>query len=85
MEGRATDDLEYVGGGGLLLQGFAQFVQQPSVLDSNDGLGGKIADQLDLLLGERSDLLALDGDRTDKLLLLEHRCNEKVARATRLD
>jgi hypothetical protein len=26
--GRAADDLEHVGGGGLLLQGFAQFAEQ---------------------------------------------------------
>src|SRR5262245_1297980 len=41
---RAADDLKHVGSGGLLLQGFAQLVQQPSVLDGDDGLGGKIGD-----------------------------------------
>src|SRR5436190_24398265 len=29
VKGRAADDLEYVGGGGLLLQRFAQLVEQP--------------------------------------------------------
>ena len=42
IEGRAADDLEHVGGGGLLLQRFAQLVEQPGVLDGDDGLGRKI-------------------------------------------
>ena len=33
----------------------------------------KFCDQLDLLVGERSDLLAVDADRTDQLVVLEHR------------
>jgi hypothetical protein len=35
IERRAADDLEHVGGGRLLLQGFAQLVQQPRVFDSD--------------------------------------------------
>ena len=42
IEGRATDDLEHVGGGGLLLQRFAQLVEQAGVLDGDDGLRGEI-------------------------------------------
>ena len=38
IEGRAADDLEHVGGGGLLLQRFAQLVEQARVLDGDDGL-----------------------------------------------
>ena len=52
IDGRAADDLEHVGGGGLLLQGFAeivgalaQFVEQPRVLDGDHGLFGKIGQQ----------------------------------------
>ena len=52
IEGRAADDLEHVGGGGLLLQRFAQLVEQPRVLDGDDGLVGEGGDQLDLLVGE---------------------------------
>ena len=51
----------------------AQLVEQPRVLDGDDGLAGEILDQLDLLVGERSDLLAVDTDRTDQLVVLEHR------------
>ena len=76
IEGRAADDLEHVGGGGLLLQRFAQLVEQAGVLDGDDGLGGEVRDQLDLLVGERPHLLAVDGDGADKFVLLEHRHGE---------
>src|SRR6266536_1303869 len=72
--------LSNIGGGGLLLQGFAQifrslsqFVEQPRVLDGDDGLVCKTRDQLDLLVGERAYLGAIDGDPSDDLTLLEHR------------
>ena len=42
IERRAADDLEHVGGGGLLLQRLPQFVEQPRVLDGDDGLGGEV-------------------------------------------
>ncbi len=84
IAGRAADDLEHVGGGGLLLQRFrkivgalAQFVEQPRVLDGDDGLLGKVGDQLDLLVGERTDLVPEDGDGADKLAVLDHRNDEK--------
>ena len=58
IEGRAADDLEHVGGGGLLLQQtLAQLVEQPRVLDGDDGLGCEVRDQLDLLVGERTHLM----------------------------
>ena len=47
IEGRAADDLEHVGGGGLLLQrleivgALAQLVEQARVLDGDDGLLAK--------------------------------------------
>ena len=52
IESRAADHLEHVGGGGLLLQRFAQLVEQAGVLDGDDGLPCEILDQLDLLVGE---------------------------------
>ena len=73
IERRAADHLEHVGGGGLLLQRFAQLVEQPHVLDGDDGLPGEIAHQLDLLVGEQLDLLAVDVDGADYLVLLQHR------------
>ena len=42
IERRAADDLEHVGGGGLLLERFAQLVEQARVLDGDDGLRGEV-------------------------------------------
>ena len=59
IEGRAADDLEHVGGGRLLLERFAQLVEQPRVLDGDDSLGSKILYQIDLFVREWTDLLAV--------------------------
>src|SRR5262249_5154248 len=85
---RTGDDLQHLRGRRLLLQRFreirralAQLVEQPGILDGDDRLRGEVLHQLDLLVGERADLLAVDGDRTDQLILLEHRYDENSARA----
>ena len=41
----------------------------------------KFVHQLDLLVGERSHLLAIDGDGADQLVLLEHRHGDEASRA----
>ena len=63
---RGGDDLQHFRGRGLLLQGLAQiigalaqFLEQPRVLDGDDGLLGEVLDQRDLLVGERPHLLAV--------------------------
>src|SRR5262249_7959832 len=68
VECRAANDLEHVGGGRLLLQRFAQLVEQASILDGYDGLGGEILDQIYLLIVEGADLLAIDSDRTNQVV-----------------
>ena len=57
VEGRAADDLQHVGGRGLLLQRLAQFrgarlhlVEQADILDGDHRLVGEGLDQLDLLV-----------------------------------
>ena len=85
IEGRAADDLEHVGGGGLLLQRFAQLVEQPRVLDGDDGLGGEVRKQSDLLLGEGAHFLPVDGERADQLIILEHRHVDRRPRAAERD
>ena len=35
---RAADDVEYIRSGGLLLQGFAQFIEQPRIFVGRDVL-----------------------------------------------
>src|SRR5262249_21342530 len=58
--------------GSLLLQRFAQLVEQARVLDRDDGLVGEVLDQLDLLVSERAHLLAIDTDATNQVVVLEH-------------
>ena len=82
---RTADDLEHVGGGRLLLQRFAQLIEQPRVLDGDDGLRGKVRDKLDLLVGKRSYLLAVDDDAADQLAILEHRHEQHCARPSAVD
>src|SRR6516162_9755366 len=47
VERRAADHLEHVGGGGLLLQRFAQLVEQASVLDCDYRLVGECLNEFD--------------------------------------
>ena len=81
IAGRTTNNLEHIGGCGLLLQRLAQLVEQARVLDGDDGLGGEARQQLDLPIGERANLLALDADGADQLAVFEHRHDNVRARA----
>src|SRR5687768_14869752 len=60
VRGRAADDAEHFGRGGLMFQSLAQFgiallnfLEQPDILYGNYGLIGEGFDQLDLPLGKR--------------------------------
>ena len=64
---------------------FAQLIEQPRVLDGDDGLGGEVLDQLDLLVGEWPHLLTVDADRADQLAVFEHRHGHKSARTRDFD
>src|SRR5262249_15473583 len=70
---RAADDLEHVGGGGLLLQRFPQLVEQARILDRDHRLGSEVRHQLNLLGSERPHLLAVDANRAEQDIFLEHR------------
>src|SRR5262249_655242 len=84
IEGRAADHLQDVRGGGLLLQGLAQLVEQAGVLDGDDGLRGKILDQNYLLIVEGADPLAIDSERTKQGVLPEHRTDRKRPSSSKL-
>src|SRR5262249_6524308 len=43
-----------------LLCSLAQFVEQPRILDCDDGLSGEVRQQLDLFIRERTNLLTVD-------------------------
>ena len=68
VERRTTDDLEHIGSRRLLLQRFAQFAKQPRVLDRDDSLSGEVFNQLDLVVGERTHILAIDIDHAKQRL-----------------
>ena len=55
-----------------LIGALAQLVQQARVLDGDDGLGGEVRDQRDLLVGKGTNFLAVQGERTDQFVLLQH-------------
>ena len=59
---------------------FAQLVEQTRILDGDDGLRGEVLDQLDLLVGERADFLAIDVDAADQFVVFEHRNEQKGSR-----
>ena len=63
----------------------AQLVEQPRVLDGDHRLVGEVREQLNLLVGERTHFLTIDGDRADQLVLLQHRHGEKCPHAAELD
>src|SRR5262249_52516036 len=65
------DDLQDFGSCGLLLQRLAQFVEQARVLDGDDGLGGKIFNQLNLLVGERAYLQPIYDKNAKRCIFLE--------------
>jgi hypothetical protein len=68
VERRAADDLEHVGGGGLLLKRFAQLVEQSRVLDRDNGLRREILHDFNLLVGKGTNFLTKDGERTDEFV-----------------
>ena len=59
----------------------ANFGEQSRVLDRDDGLRGEIRHQLDLLVGERADFLAIDDNGADEFVLLDHRNVEQRPRS----
>src|SRR5262245_56130045 len=85
IEGRAADHFEYVSCGRLLLQRLAQLTEKARVLDGYHGLSGEVRDQFNLFIGKWSHLLAVNIDRTDYHVLLEHGHGECGPNATEFD
>src|SRR5262249_55318655 len=70
---RTIDDAQHLGSGRLLLQRFVQLVEQPRVLNGNDGLCSEALDQVDLFVRERPHFSAINKKCADQLLTFEHR------------
>src|SRR5215467_15745872 len=80
VEGRPADDLQNIGSGRLLFQGFCQLalarllsLKQPRVLDGDHCLVGEGLEQIDLSVGERADLGASDDNHADGLTCTNQR------------
>ena len=78
---RARDDAQHLRGGRLLLQRFAQLVEQPRVFDGDDGLGGEVSDQIDLFFAEGPNFLPVNYDGAYQPVVLEHGHSELRPRA----
>ena len=65
-----------------MLQRLAQLIEQPRVLDGYDGLRSEVGDQLNLLVGKRPYLLAINPDHAHYIAFLEHRYNHKCPGTT---
>src|SRR6516164_1270017 len=81
----AGDDTENVSRRGLPFERLPQFAQQPRILDGDDGLGGEVLDQLDLFVGEWPHLGAVDENRADEIIVLEHGDAEDGSPAENVD
>src|SRR6516164_518207 len=73
VAGRAINDLQYLGGCGLLFQGLARLSDQPRVFHRNDRLVGKGAEELDLPFGERLDMRAGKLHHANRVTLSQQR------------
>ena len=84
IECRAADDFQHVAGRGLafeqflqIARAFAQFGQEPRVLDRDDRVVGEGVHQLDLPLAERLDPVASEKQHTDRLAIAQERDSKR--------
>src|SRR5262245_25976230 len=80
---RAADDAQNLARGRLLLERLLRLVEQPDILDRDDGLGGKGLQERDVAVGERADRRAPDRDRPDRLALAYQRDGQDRSEAGR--
>src|SRR5271170_2372842 len=69
IAGRGMEDLQDLGGRGLLFQSLARLGNEAGVLDRDHRLVGEGSDQFDLSLGKWLDSVARHGDDADHLAL----------------
>jgi len=79
IKGRAADDLQHFARRGLVFERFfevararVQFIEQPDILDRDDGLVGEGLQEIDLRLRKRRDVTALDVDCPDRDAVAQH-------------
>ena len=62
-----------------------QFVEQPRVLDGDNGLSGEVRYQGDLFVSKRSDFLTEQANRTDQFVFLQHWGGQTRPHAAKFD
>ena len=70
VAGRRIDDLQYLGGRGLLLQCLAHLGDGPGILHCDDCLCREVMQQRNLLVGKWPHILAVTDDRAEQCDLL---------------
>src|SRR6516225_3232774 len=84
ITGRGIDDLQYLGGCGLLLQSLTRLGQEPRILHSDDRLRREVFEKSDLPLGKRENLEASGCDVAEQGVILAQ-WNHKQGTDTRFD
>jgi len=82
---RGVDDLQYLGGRGLLLQRLSRLGEEPRVLHCDDRLRCEILKQCDLFLGKRPHLRAEDQINSYQHTLFSQRDGGSRPRAAKLN
>src|SRR5215813_4494522 len=82
---RGIDDLQYLGGCGLLLQCFARLGDQPRVLHRDDRLRREVLQQRDLLIGKRPHLLPIRANSPEQFTFQAQGHAEIAMGASRLN
>src|SRR5215467_8906572 len=85
VAGRGIDDLQYLGGRGLLLQSLARLGQQPCVLHRNDRLRREVLHQCNLFVGKWANFSTKNREVTDENAVLPQRYREVGSCPSKLD
>jgi len=81
VTGRRVDDLQYLGGRGLPLQGLSRLGQEARILHCNDRLRREVLQQSNLFLRERTHLTAIDYEGAQQRLILSQGNPNRSARS----
>src|SRR5262249_22173442 len=85
VAGRGIDDLQYLGGRGLLLQCLARLGQEPRILHRDDRPRREVLQQCDLLVGEGTNFLAAGSEVTEQGPVFAERYHEQRAGVAKID
>src|SRR5207237_5953954 len=85
VAGRGIDDLQDLGGRGLLFEGFARLGNEPRVLHRDDRLRGEVLQQRDLFVAERPYHWSVEVDSAKQRAVLAQRYIDRCPASTAVD